>query len=286
MLKLKKIYPLNQSPLFKITSKKRLLKLLEVDILALSQLAYGDSYRDYVSDEGRPIQYPIGDLAIIHKKLAIFLSSIETPDYLTSKKGSSYIKNAGRHLGDIPLIKTDIAKFYPSIGFGYILRMFIDEFKCSTDVSWILAKLCSFKGQHLPTGSKISGYIAYFANRKMFDDLNQLAVENNCTMTCYVDDIIISGALANKTLLTKVRRVILRNGLITKDKKSKCYSAFATKKLTGCIVRGEKMYLPNIRHHKIALLRRELLVENDPIAYKRLESTLKGRLVEAKQITG
>ena len=281
---MKKTYPLNQSPLFKITSKKKLALVLGVDLSTQKSLLLSNSFQGFETQAGRAIQYPIGDLIPIHRKLGLLFSSIEVPEFLTSQKGSSYVKNAGVHKGNIPVIKTDISKFYPSVGFGFILRMFIEDFKCAKDVAWILAKLCSYNGVHLPTGSKISGYVAYFANRKMFDEIDKLANLNQCNMTCYVDDIVISGAAANKKLLVQIRRIVLRHGLVTKDEKSRCYTANSIKKITGCIVRADKLLLPNIRHMKMSIIRRQLTAEKNPIVRRELDKKLKGRAEEAIQI--
>ena len=262
--------------------------VLGVDFNAIKSNLKTNSYYSFETQTSsggtRSIQYPIGNLIPIHRKLGLLFSSIKVPEFLTSQRGSSYVKNANIHKGTIPVIKTDISKFYPSVGFGFILRMFIEDFKCAKDVAWILAKLCSYNGAHLPTGSKISGYVAYFANRKMFDEIDKLANLNQCNMTCYVDDIVISGAAANKKLLVLIRRIVLRHGLVTKDEKSRCYAENSIKKITGCIVRADKLLLPNIRHKKMSLIRRQIRVEKDPVIRIELEKKLKGRLEEAKQI--
>ena len=118
----------------------------------------------------------------------------------------------------------------------------------------------------------------------MFDEIDKLANLNQCNMTCYVDDIVISGAAANKKLLVQIRRIVLRHGLVTKDEKSRCYTANSIKKITGCIVRADKLLLPNIRHMKMSIIRRQLTAEKNPIVRRELDKKLKGRAEEAIQI--
>jgi hypothetical protein len=205
-------------------------------------------------------------------------------NFITSKSGSSYIQNAKLHVGQIPLIKTDISKFYPSTSFGFIMRMFLEKFQCASDVAWILAKICSYKGKHLPTGSHISGYIAYFANQDLFKKIEALTKAHNCTLTCYVDDIVISGEKANPSLLKKVRYIITRHGYSTKDKKSVHYTANQPKRVTGCIIRGNDILLPNSRHHKIKLLRDARNFEKSKERIKLIDRELQGRVNEANQV--
>jgi hypothetical protein len=69
--------------------------------------------------------------------------------------------------------------------------------KCSPDVAEILAQICTCNG-HIPTGSRISMPLAFWANHKMFDELKNIADTFEVTMTVYVDDITFTGSSVNK----------------------------------------------------------------------------------------
>jgi len=251
----------------------------------LDELAVGTQYRVFKNDRGRWIQHPIGSLGAAHKRIAKLLARISLPDYVHAQKGRSYVSNARAHTGLVPVIKTDLTAYYPSVEFTQVIRLFSDEFKCPPDVAWLIARICTYQGRHVPTGSEISGFVAFLATRKMFDEIHALSLNSGCKMTCYVDDIVLSGQGATKRLLVQVRQIAKKHGMKTKDSKSKTFAAHAPKTITGCIVRGERILLPNIRHEKIIRLTRELKVATDIATRADLEASLRGRLQEAGQIT-
>lgn len=279
----RKLYPINQSPLFRILGKGQFEKVLDVAWESVPALLQPSHYRVWVNEKGREIQAPHGWLQSIHETISKLLARIELPDYVHSKKGRSYVTNAAQHAKHSQLIKTDIHKFYPSTTRAMVYRMFLGHFQCAPDVANKLADICCYKQAHLPTGSALSGRIAFFAAHKMFDEVNQLTVQENCVMTTYVDDIAISGDGATKTLLGKVRQTISHHGLKTKDKKSRSYAAGAAKLITGIIVVDEEVRLPNIRHRAIHNARR-ILAKSSSTERPSLEKKLKGRLREAEQV--
>ena len=274
-------YQLNQSPFYRLGTKRKLLFLLGISQQELLELLSSSHYGIFNNEKGRQIQHPNGKLKPVHKRISKLLNKILLPDYLHSQKNTSYISNAKKHIGEHPIIKTDIANFYSSINFSRIFGLFKNTFKCSPDISWILAKLCSFNESCLPTGSPISGIIAFLSSQKMFDEVNELALKHGCTMTCYVDDITISGAKATKSLLIEIGRVIQKHGLKIKPAKSISYSAKAPKLITGCIVRGQSLLLPNKRHKEIWKLKRAINSKTSTDEEKD-KSELFGRIQEAK----
>ena len=276
-------YPLNQSPLFRLRGKGQFEELLDLRWDMVKPLAASDYYRMWVNDKGREIQQPIRKLASVHKRIGDLLSRIELPDYLYSQRGRSYADNARQHLGDVPLFKTDIHKFYSSTTWMMVYRMFVDEFECAEDVAHRLADVCCFQQRHLPTGSPLSGRIAFFAARQMFDAIATVATREQCRMTAYVDDLTVSGARASKTLMGEVRQVVHQHGLKTKQKKSRTYAATSPKVVTGAVISGEELRLPNERHRKIQEARLELAAATGP-EKDRIKQVLRGRLQEAKQV--
>jgi hypothetical protein len=65
-------------------------------------------------------------------------------------------------------------------------------------------------------------------------------------MTCYVDDITISGKGTTRKLLYEVRQIIGRHGLNTH--KAKYFSPRRPKVVTGVVVANDEIRLPHRRH--------------------------------------
>ena len=101
-------------------------------------------------------------------------------------------------------------------------------------------------------------------------------------MTCYVDDITMSGAGASAAVLHEARTLVLRAGL--RAHKDCHFRAGEPKMVTGVIVGATGIGLPFSRWQKIQKAVREL--ERCADLQKRLEMypTLVSRLYEAAQI--
>jgi hypothetical protein len=277
-------YSVNQSPFYRLHSKRKLAELLGFALADFTKLVDDSNYHVFHNKQNREIQHPIKELDPLHRRITKLLARLDLPDYLHSRKGRSYVSNAAAHASDVPLIKTDISKFYPSTSFSSIFNLFCESFQCSTDVSWHLARLCCYKGVHLPTGSYLSGIIAFLAHQSMFDEIYELSLKSDCTMTCYVDDIVLSGHGATKTLLYEVRGIINRHGLAAKREKSKTFPSSKPKIVTGVVITSKGLGVPNKRLKDAQRVR--ALIENtaDLKEKDRLRSSLKGKLQEAKQI--
>jgi hypothetical protein len=250
--KLNKLYPIKDSPFYLLKGKSQLEKILSVKWEALNFLLSNKaSYRVFVNETGREIQTPVKEMRRIHDRIAELLRRIELPTYLTSRKGLSYIDNAIIHKDSKSVAKTDISKFYPSTTLNMVYKMFLEEFLCAKDIAFMLAKLCCYECCHLPTGSPLSGRIAFFAAKKMFDEIEQLAAKHNCILTIYVDDITVSGAEVNGELLWEIRQIISKHGFIAARKKSKIYYNGCPSTVTGVVIKASNLLLPNKRHKKI-----------------------------------
>ena len=278
-----KRYPLEHSPLFRLRGKGKFESVLGVRWNVVPMLLDSTNFRVFLNENGREIQAPINMLFQVHKRIGQLLTRIVLPDYIYSQKGHSYVDNARAHLGYTPLVKTDITRFYPSVTRQAVFRLFLDDFECAVDIAHCLADICCYKQEHLPTGSSLSGLVAFFAKKHMFDEINQVAINCNCKMTVYVDDVTISGIGAAKKLLGKIHRIIRKHGLYTSAKKSKTYASSATKMVTGVAINGNDVRLPNVRHLKIHNAKKAVQAA-DPANLPRAKRVLAGRLQEASQV--
>ncbi|MCA6218362.1 RNA-directed DNA polymerase [Ideonella sp. B7] len=279
----RKAYALNQSPLFRLRGKGRFEDVIGVKWESVTDLLAAESFRVWKGPKDREIQAPIHWMAAVHKVIADLLARIEVPDYVFSQKGRSYADNARQHLGNHPVIKTDINKFYPSVTRAMVFRMFVRDFECAADVADRLADICCYRQLHLPTGSPLSGRVAFFAARGLFEDIAKLAAASDCKLTIYVDDIALSGPNATKRLLGEVRMLIARHGLKSKGKKSATFAAGAPKSVTGAVIVGDELRLPNERHRKLHETR-SAYAAADGDERAKLGRQLRGRQQEAAQI--
>ena len=157
-------YQIERSPLYQLSSKRKLFNLLVVqnqllnnpknakklgnflteikDVCAFQKFVRADNYRVFTEKKsGRIIQDPKPALKLIHKKLANLLAHIITPNYLHSGvKTQSYVTNASSHLQTPEFVlKMDIHKFYQSCQKEFIFKAFKYDFKIPDDIAWLMA---------------------------------------------------------------------------------------------------------------------------------------------------
>ncbi|MEH3983172.1 reverse transcriptase family protein [Enterobacter ludwigii] len=236
-----KLYPLNQSPLFKLKNKKKLLQVIGLSKKQADKLMLDSAYKEFENDAGRKIQEPIAQLKAVHRKIGVLLSRIELPPYLHSgRKKHSTLTNAESHKQATELLKLDIHKFFPSTRAAKVYKAFVDKFEMSPDVAYVMTNLATFAGK-VPTGSPISMAIALWANKDMFDELSNLAASNSLIFTAYVDDVAFSGLKIPKGFAAQAKKCIRSHGLTSKDKKERFYSSSEGKLLTGIVIQDGEL---------------------------------------------
>lgn len=153
--------------------------------------------------------------------------------------------------------------------------------KCAPDVAGLLANIICYDG-HLPTGSSVSPIISFFAFKGMFDTLANLAASHELRMTCYVDDIAMSGAGASIAVLREARSIIFREGFTAH--KDRYFRPESAKLVTGIMVGPAGIRLPYSRWSKITQAINAIATcANDEDRLK-LYPPLVSRLYEATQI--
>ena len=278
-------YPLSQSSLYKVTSPSQLAKRLNLDIDELERLVNrGDNYARFHTGttKRRAVQKPKGRLRALHKRVAIWLGRIETPDYLHSAvKGRSYITNARAHRADINLIQVDIRSFFQNVTKHAVYVFFMDTMRCRPDVAMLLAKALTVD-EHLPTGSPVSPILSYYAHKYLFDGVADLARKYELAFTAYIDDMCLSGALASRKILFEVRQIIASNGL--KSHKCRFFPAGIPRVVTGVALTADGPRLPHRRHLQIHKAFSRIKSPPSRAAYERELRTIMGRMSEAAQL--
>lgn len=282
-----KKYPLNQSPIYKIKNRRKLATIFCVQLKDLERMASESDLNYRIRPKNairsREYQIPQRQLRRVHQLLFVLLSRIDPPAYLHSGvKGRSYITNARAHLGATRLIKLDIEKYFPSTRGWQVFEFFHEIMLCSRDVAWLLTTLSTYN-DFVPTGSYLSQPIAFYAHYYTFEEIKTLADTLRLTMTCYVDDITISGDKANQETLYKVRGILKKRGLESNSGKECIYNLGCPKAVTGSIIVGEELRLPNRKHKALYEEGKQIFALPDSEEkFKLLEIAL-GRAVAARQ---
>ncbi len=269
--------------LYAVDSPADLARRLGISVDALERLANGcDQYKLWTTDDGRDVEEPKRELQQVHAKVHKYLSRVCVPNYLHSPvKQRSYVTNARAHAIGGPSVKIDIRKFFQSVTKAAIRRFFKGDMRCKGDVAELLAKLLTFNG-HLPTGSSSSPILAYYAFLGMFREIETLAASQGLTVTCYVDDITVTGSANLGVTVQELQTIIARAGL--RSHKVKMFAAGRPKIITGVVVDGFDIKLPNRRHRAIAEKFKELDQVDDPEEELRALNGLLSRLHEAGMI--
>lgn len=284
-----KKHHLNQSPLYKLKSPRQLAALFNLPLQDLEQLAKRtDNYRTFLAnkntDKCRQVEAPKLHFEFIHRRLFNLLRRIEPPSYLHSDvKGKSYITNAKAHKGSNRAFTLDIRKFFPSTLGWHVFEFFNSVMHCKKDVSGLLTTICTYDN-HIPTGSCLSQSMAFYAHYPMFEEINALAISLDLKMTCYVDDITISGEKANSSTLYKVRGILKKRALQSHPKKEHLYDKGYPKAITGSIVMENELRLPNRKHKRIHEETEQILKLDDTDEKMKLIESAIGRSIAASQV--
>lgn len=285
-----KLTGLDQSKLHKLKGKKMMAEMLGLDFDELDLMANNlDKYyriEEILDKKGKPrkICQPISKLAPIHKTLQSYLTKISRPDYMHyARKGRSYITNANTHINSRSLAEVDIKSFYDNTKFRHVFNFFHKDLLIAKDIAVVLTKLVTYQDS-LPTGSPLSPALSQLVHMNMFNEMHMLALKNGVKFSVFGDDIVLSGKGCHK-IHYEIKKIIRNNGLQYHGrKKSKTYHPHQAKNVTGVIIKNGKMLLRNKSHQAIDAGKKRL---KDPNLSKKekekLETSLRGRLVEASQ---
>lgn len=161
---------------------------------------YRKEPKDYTSKKYRKFTDVPEPRKTALKKLNNYLSELSIPDYVFAKTDGGYVKNARHHRGNTNFLLIDIASFYPNCKFKEVKRFFMSGggFKMKNDLAQRMAELVTVpdksnsKIRVIPQGFPTSTLMSFFAYKKMFAELNKLAIENNLVFSTYVDDVTFS----------------------------------------------------------------------------------------------
>lgn len=281
-----KCYSIDQSPFFKMRSKKRLASLLKISIDELERLTAGAQLYtewDEPKKKGgtRHIENPRPALKRVQRRIARKLGHITPPDFLFCPvRGRSYVDNAKIHCGQRVVRTLDIRDYYTNTLRRKVYWFFKSRMSCSSDVAAILAKIATINGR-LSTGSPLSPILSFLANIEMWDEISLIARHVNCNLTVYMDDLTISGDKVSNLTMWRIKERIFRSGLrYHKEKNYVCKPA----EVTGLIVGKHSLSLPHRQHKRIHDARNDLKFARTEDDRFKLEQELRSREGQKQQI--
>jgi RNA-directed DNA polymerase len=175
----------------------------------------------------------------------------------------------------------DIQKFFQSVRAPAVFHFFKDQMQCQPDVAGLLTMLVTVGG-HLPTGGNASPILSYFAYSGMFDEVDAVASQRRCVMSCLMDDMAFTGSGATARLIYDVRRILARYRLWAH--KTKVFKAHEPRVITGVAVTTRGLRVPNKRQKAIAQDLRDLSAAQSDEARLTILRRATGRAYEAAQV--
>lgn len=257
-------YKIDQSPLYKLSNKRKLATILQMEYATLlhakEMINYTVSEIEKGSGGFRTIYNPCRELKQVQRRIKNLLSRISISSWVFSgRKGFCHVDNGKYHEHSIYFIQSDLHAFYDSCSREPVYRLFKDRFKCSSDVSALLSDLTTLTLEDgstvIPTGSPCAQLVAFFAFQDMFNELHDLACNHGCKFSLYVDDLTFSSktpfnnpAVFKKKLL----QIVKRYGHSLSLSKTAYRGADETKIVTGVAITKEGVSaIPNKLRYKI-----------------------------------
>jgi hypothetical protein len=285
-----KTHSLNQSPFYKLRSRNKLAELLKLTPAELRKIIEKEtSYREREIETKRAsgkikvrlTQEPRGSLRVIHERVKRLLSRIEPPGFLFCPvKRRSYVGNAAAHADSAEIRTLDIRDYFTSTLRRRVFWFFNSVMACEPDVAAVLAHLLTVKG-HVPTGSPVSPILCFFAFFDMWQDIANVAAQQGCKITVYMDDLTVSGAIVPEWLMWEIRQKIHGHGL-RYHKERRFTGGFG--EVTGVVLRDGKTILPNRQHKRAYELANQIQLLPDGEEKLGLQRKLFGLRAQRRQV--
>ncbi|OQO71705.1 reverse transcriptase family protein, partial [Enterococcus villorum] len=233
-----------------VSNKKYLSELIHLELHTLKKVDQFYTVTPFVkniNDKERILYNPSLPHKIALKRIVKMLGYIGFPDYLCGGiPNVSYVSNASRHLMQKNLLLLDITNFFPSTSDSYVYDFFKNTLNQSTDIAKIMVNLTTAKNESnnvrfLPQGYSTSPILSFLSYFRMYEQLNDFALNNNLVFSAYYDDFTFSSnKFIPKYYLKETTKIINKYGLNVNERKSKIVKINHTK-VTGVIIHDEKI---------------------------------------------
>ena len=286
-------YEINQSPLYKLSSKRKLATILQIEYASLLRAKDWINYTVGEIEKGsggfRTIYDPCRELKRVQRRIKNLLSRISIPNWVFSGcKGVCHVDNGKYHEHSVYFIQSDLHAFYDSCSRERVFRLFKDRFKCSSDVSALLSDLTTLTLKDgstvIPTGSPCAQLVAFFAYQDMFNELHNLARNYGCKFSLYVDDLTFSSKtpFSNPAVFKKkILQIVKRYGHSLSLSKTAYRGADETKVITGVAITKEGVSaIPNKLRYKIVQGTAQSCAGDTSVASSTLGRISSARMIE------
>jgi hypothetical protein len=281
---------LNQSRLYKVTTRKRLASLFGMTPPVFRQVVgmeqpYSKRMKEITRNgktKTRLIQEPRGQLRVVHTVVKKILSRIEPPGFLFCPvKRRSYVTNAAAHIHAREIRTLDIGNYFQSTPSTRVYWFFGKIMHCQPDVAAILAKLLTVDG-HLATGSTVSPILSFYAFYDMWIEIAHIAKVAGCVLTVYMDDITISGDQVLERVMWAVKKCVAKRDL-SYHKDRRYTAGFA--EVTGVIIKDGCLVVPHRQRKRAYEVRNAITQASDTDAIH-LVAVLRGLNQQRFQVEG
>lgn len=273
-----KIMDFRASPLYGISNKKYLAELLNIEVFKLKDITKYYSAQPFTAEKNgkiRTLFNPSPEHKRILKKINSLLSPIGAGNYAFGGiKNRSYVMNVDIHKSNTYYCLIDLKNFFPSTKEIYVYKFFKHKLDMSSDIARICTLLTTEKNspdsllRHLPQGYSTSPFLSYLTYLDLFEELNAISISNNLTFSCYYDDLTFSSnSYISKGLKRNIIKRIKHYDLEINTEKSKLIKNNYGLKITGAVIRNNKLLAPNHIQFKLFSKYDQLMKKNSESPY-------------------
>jgi hypothetical protein len=197
----------------------------------------------------RELDIPTLELKKIQRFILDFiLDKIKTSDYAFAfKKNCSIVHNAEKHVNKNLILNLDLKDFFKSIRYEQVFKIFFYK-GYTKEVSYALASLVTHNGV-LPQGAPTSPYLSNIVCLRLDKRLSHLASKIHCEYTRYADDITFSGDYHLYNYIDFIKNIIIDEGFIINEKKTRTQSEHYRQEVTGVIVNKKLKVNSNLKQY-------------------------------------
>lgn len=248
-------YHIIQRRVLEIYIKKSKIKIASI----IDGVDYIPTFIPEVNSKGRPYVKVDDDTKAIMQKITKCFQRFVNRGYVygcIKRKGN--VKNALKHCKNKYVIAMDIKHFFQNTQAKYLRQFYTQHFSesvCNKLIQWT-----TYKG-HLATGLPTSPVLSYLAHKQIFDDIHDRMLAIGIKMTLYYDDIVLSAPFPiGDGVIRYVKKSLKQHGLWLKKNKTRKYGIKGAR-VTGAIIRSQKLYAPNKNRLKIIKMLRNKKIE-------------------------
>ena len=224
------------------------VQFLSIRVKELDQLVINPPYYTFEipkkSGEVRIITAPEEGLKKVQQKILKQLAKIyQKPSsvygFVAMDESEEYdcpiVANAANHVNKKYILTVDIKHFFESIKTKDVFQLFTNEpFHFPDKIALILTRLTTYKG-FLPTGAPTSPMLSNFIMQHIDEQIQAIALANNCVYTRYADDLTFSSNEVISADFIDLLKAIIKPFELN-PKKTRIKKQSQQQKVTGILV--------------------------------------------------